>query len=66
MIFGRHFEEKKYWQAIADSSLMEDLEILPDGDLTEVWHCIYGFCIVVTDLAQIGEKGISKYVSRRM
>ncbi|KAG6898212.1 hypothetical protein C0992_003324 [Termitomyces sp. T32_za158] len=34
--FGRPFEEKKYWKAVDDSCLGPDLEMLPNGDLTEV------------------------------
>ncbi|KAF9560470.1 ABC transporter [Agrocybe pediades] len=34
--FGRPFEEDRYWKAIRDSCLETDLEMLPNGDLTEV------------------------------
>jgi ABC-type multidrug transport system fused ATPase/permease subunit len=34
--FGRPFEEKKYWHAIRSACLEPDLEMLPNGDLTEV------------------------------
>ncbi|KAF9466563.1 ABC transporter [Collybia nuda] len=34
--FGRAFEEQRYWKAIVDSCLEPDLEMLPNGDLTEV------------------------------
>ncbi|KAJ7510445.1 putative ATP-binding cassette transporter protein YOR1 [Mycena galericulata] len=34
--FGLPFEEDKYWKAITDSCLQADLEMLPNGDLTEV------------------------------
>ncbi|KAJ6630974.1 ABC transporter, partial [Mycena sp. CBHHK59/15] len=34
--FGLPFEEEKYWKAINDSCLQPDLEMLPNGDLTEV------------------------------
>ncbi|TFK40264.1 ABC transporter [Crucibulum laeve] len=34
--FGRPFEEDRYWRAIRDSCLEPDLEMLPNGDLTEV------------------------------
>lgn len=34
--FGRPFEEERYWKAIHDSCLGPDLEILPNGDMTEV------------------------------
>lgn len=35
MLFGKEWDENRYWQAIQDASLLADLEILPDGDLTE-------------------------------
>ncbi|KAF5382133.1 hypothetical protein D9615_004305 [Tricholomella constricta] len=34
--FGRPYEEERYWKAIHDSCLGPDLEMLPNGDLTEV------------------------------
>ncbi|KAF8623627.1 hypothetical protein AX17_007328 [Amanita inopinata Kibby_2008] len=34
--FGRPFEAERYWKAIKDSCLEPDLEMLPNGDLTEV------------------------------
>ncbi|KIY65390.1 hypothetical protein CYLTODRAFT_492364 [Cylindrobasidium torrendii FP15055 ss-10] len=34
--FGRPFDEKRYWKSIKDSCLERDLEMLPNGDLTEV------------------------------
>ena len=34
--FGRPFEEDRYWKAITDSCLQPDLEMLPNGDMTEV------------------------------
>ena len=34
--FGRPFEEDRYWKAITDSCLHPDLEVLPNGDMTEV------------------------------
>ncbi|KAJ7678475.1 ABC transporter [Mycena rosella] len=33
--FGLPFEEEKYWKAVNDSCLQPDLEMLPNGDLTE-------------------------------
>jgi ATP-binding cassette, subfamily C (CFTR/MRP), member 1 len=36
VLFGAEFDEERYWRAIQDASLLADLEILPDGDLTEV------------------------------
>lgn len=36
VLFGRPWDEHRYWSAIKNSSLLPDLEILPDGDLTEV------------------------------
>ncbi|KAH8915903.1 ABC transporter [Atractiella rhizophila] len=34
--FGRPFDEERYWQAIHDSCLEPDLEMLPNGDQTEI------------------------------
>lgn len=36
IIFGRPFEEERYWKAVHDACLEADLEMLPNGDLTEV------------------------------
>ncbi|KAG8903099.1 hypothetical protein FRC01_009328, partial [Tulasnella sp. 417] len=36
ILFGAEFEEERYWSAVQDASLLSDLEILPDGDLTEI------------------------------
>ena len=36
VIFGRAFDEAKYWGVINAAALLPDLSILPDGDLTEV------------------------------
>lgn len=35
-MFGQPWEEDRYWEAIRKANLIPDLEILPDGDLTEV------------------------------
>ncbi|KIJ46424.1 hypothetical protein M422DRAFT_165131 [Sphaerobolus stellatus SS14] len=34
--FGRPFEETRYWNAVRDSCLGQDLDMLPHGDQTEV------------------------------
>ncbi|KJA26268.1 hypothetical protein HYPSUDRAFT_36540 [Hypholoma sublateritium FD-334 SS-4] len=34
--FGQPFEEEKYWRVIETACLLHDLELLPDGDLTEI------------------------------
>ncbi|KAL1937459.1 hypothetical protein VTO73DRAFT_13182 [Trametes versicolor] len=36
IIFGRPFDEERYWKAVHDACLEADLELLPNGDLTEV------------------------------
>ncbi|KAI0635675.1 P-loop containing nucleoside triphosphate hydrolase protein [Trametes polyzona] len=36
ILFGRPFEEERYWKAVHDACLEADLELLPNGDLTEV------------------------------
>jgi ABC-type multidrug transport system fused ATPase/permease subunit len=34
--FGRPFEAKRYWKAVHDACLEADLDVLPNGDMTEV------------------------------
>ncbi len=34
--FGQPFDEERYWKAIHDACLETDLELLPNGDMTEV------------------------------
>ncbi|KIK99142.1 hypothetical protein PAXRUDRAFT_132675 [Paxillus rubicundulus Ve08.2h10] len=36
IIFGRPFEEEKYWRIVEIACLLPDLQLLPDGDLTEI------------------------------
>jgi ABC-type bacteriocin/lantibiotic exporter with double-glycine peptidase domain len=36
VLFGRPFEEKRYWQVMADACLIADCLTLPDADLTEI------------------------------
>lgn len=36
ILFGQPWDKSRYWQAIKDASLIADLELLPDGDLTEI------------------------------
>ncbi|KAI0342890.1 ABC protein [Trametopsis cervina] len=36
ILFGQPFDEDKYWKAVEDASLVTDLEVLADGDLTEI------------------------------
>ncbi|WVQ83494.1 hypothetical protein IAT38_005635 [Cryptococcus sp. DSM 104549] len=36
IVFGRPWDETRYWQAVRDARLVTDLEILGDGDLTEI------------------------------
>ncbi|KAL5526288.1 hypothetical protein ACEPAF_8011 [Sanghuangporus sanghuang] len=36
VLFGQEFDSDKYWDAIERASLLPDLAILPDGDLTEI------------------------------
>ncbi|CAE6471481.1 unnamed protein product [Rhizoctonia solani] len=36
IVFGRPWDEDQYWASIRDASLEMDLELLPDGDLTEI------------------------------
>jgi hypothetical protein len=34
--FGQTFDEERYWKVIEDACLLPDLQLLADGDLTEV------------------------------
>ncbi|KAH6913154.1 ABC protein [Coprinopsis sp. MPI-PUGE-AT-0042] len=34
--FGQPYDEDRYWRAIEDASLLPDLQLLADGDLTEI------------------------------
>lgn len=36
VVFGQPFDETRYWSCIKDACLIPDLEILADGDMTEV------------------------------
>ncbi|KAJ6537690.1 P-loop containing nucleoside triphosphate hydrolase protein [Mycena capillaripes] len=36
VLFGKPFDEDRYWRVIEDSCLLPDLQLLADGDLTEV------------------------------
>ncbi|KAG8946658.1 hypothetical protein FRC04_011552 [Tulasnella sp. 424] len=36
ILFGTDFDEERYWKAVQNASLLSDLEMLPDGDLTEI------------------------------
>ncbi|KAJ7224976.1 ABC protein [Mycena haematopus] len=36
VLFGRPFEEERYWRVIEDACLLPDLQLLADGDLTEI------------------------------
>ncbi|KAJ7887709.1 P-loop containing nucleoside triphosphate hydrolase protein, partial [Mycena leptocephala] len=41
VLFGQPFEADRYWHVIEDSHLLPDLQLLADGDLTEV-RCMLG------------------------
>ncbi|KAG8707593.1 hypothetical protein FRC11_007314, partial [Ceratobasidium sp. 423] len=36
IVFGREFDEERYWEAVRVACLQSDLDMLPSGDLTEV------------------------------
>ncbi|KAJ6571086.1 ABC protein [Mycena capillaripes] len=36
VLFGQPFDEDRYWRVIEDACLLPDLQLLADGDLTEV------------------------------
>ncbi|KAF7342738.1 ABC protein [Mycena sanguinolenta] len=59
VLFGRPFDEDRYWRVIEDSCLLPDLQLLADGDLTEM----YVECCPIKSISLIhfssGEKGIN-------
>lgn len=42
--FGRPFDEERYWKAIHDACLEADLDLLPNGDMTEVGERVRFCC----------------------
>ncbi|TDL20835.1 ABC protein [Rickenella mellea] len=36
ILFGQPFDEDRYWETVENASLLPDLQVLPDGDLTEI------------------------------
>jgi hypothetical protein len=53
-VFGREWDEQRYWRAIENACLLPDLETLPDGDLTEIGEkgiSSYSFVFVVILMA---------------
>ncbi|KAJ6454129.1 ABC protein [Mycena sanguinolenta] len=36
VLFGRPFDEERYWRVLEDACLLPDLQLLADGDLTEI------------------------------
>ncbi|BGP49528.1 hypothetical protein JCM10450v2_005420 [Rhodotorula kratochvilovae] len=36
ILFGRPFDEKRYWEVVRAASLLTDLDLLPAGDMTEI------------------------------
>ncbi|TRM58678.1 ABC protein [Schizophyllum amplum] len=36
ILFGAPYDEERYWQVLNDACLIPDLQVLPDGDLTEI------------------------------
>ncbi|KAF8175919.1 P-loop containing nucleoside triphosphate hydrolase protein [Mycena galopus ATCC 62051] len=36
VLFGRPWDEERYWRVIEDACLLPDLQLLADGDLTEI------------------------------
>ncbi|KAK8861276.1 hypothetical protein IAR55_002095 [Kwoniella newhampshirensis] len=36
IVFGQAWDEHRYWKAVKDANLLTDLELLGDGDLTEI------------------------------
>lgn len=63
-MFGRPWNEERYWASVRDASLEKDLELLPDGDLTEVSTLLTICSNSFNFFGQIGEKGISKLLKQ--
>ena len=59
ILFGQEFNEEKYWRVTEQASLLQDLELLPDGDLTEVLPQTFKFSFISNCPPQIGEKGVN-------
>jgi ABC-type multidrug transport system fused ATPase/permease subunit len=57
--FGRPFEEERYWDAIRASCLEPDLDMLPDGDQTEVGERVRYLNICIHALADAVVQGIA-------
>ncbi|KAH9949979.1 P-loop containing nucleoside triphosphate hydrolase protein [Amylocystis lapponica] len=36
ILFGQEYDEERYWRVVENASLLPDLQVLPDGDLTEI------------------------------
>ncbi|KAF8509514.1 ABC protein [Hysterangium stoloniferum] len=36
ILFGRAFHKQRYWNVLKDSCLLPDLDVLPDGDMSEI------------------------------
>jgi ATP-binding cassette, subfamily C (CFTR/MRP), member 1 len=36
ILFGAEFDEDRYWDAVEKACLLPDLDVLADGDLTEI------------------------------
>lgn len=36
ILFGQSWDEEKYWNCVRDSCLLPDLDMLPNGDLTQI------------------------------
>lgn len=45
ILFGKPWDEKKYWSVIFAACLMADLEELPSGDMTEIGEKVR--CVIV-------------------
>lgn len=36
VLFGREYDERRYWKVIEEACLLPDYEMLPSGDMTEI------------------------------
>ncbi|KAG6864332.1 hypothetical protein C0991_010404 [Blastosporella zonata] len=60
ILFGKPFDEDRYWRVLEDACLLPDLHLLPNADLTEASpNLIIPVIRKVTFASKIGEKGIN-------
>ena len=51
--FGRPFDSEKYWKAVHDACLDADLDVLPNGDMTEVGERVMNLISFFLQVAEV-------------